>query len=53
MQVTTNHPLLVKIEQLREQMCEAALENGFSSEETVQLSQELDDLLILIQSNDV
>ncbi|WP_081988551.1 aspartyl-phosphate phosphatase Spo0E family protein [Halobacillus sp. BBL2006] len=52
MQATKNDPLLVKIEQLRKQMSEVALEQGFSSEETVRLSQELDELLYQIQNTD-
>ncbi|MBU5595283.1 aspartyl-phosphate phosphatase Spo0E family protein [Amphibacillus sp. MSJ-3] len=37
--------LLIKIEQLRRSMIEVAVDKGFSSNESIEISRELDDLL--------
>lgn len=42
--------LLKKIEALRKRMYKAAFEKGFTNEETIQLSQELDDLLNIYEN---
>jgi len=49
--VTTSKedPVSIKIEALRKRMTEVALEKGFSSEESVKISQELDAALNQIQ----
>ncbi|MFQ3546081.1 aspartyl-phosphate phosphatase Spo0E family protein [Halobacillus rhizosphaerae] len=45
MGMTKRDPLKVKIEDLREKMTRVAIQNGFSSPESVRISQELDELL--------
>ncbi|UOQ43236.1 aspartyl-phosphate phosphatase Spo0E family protein [Halobacillus salinarum] len=42
--------LTFKIEQLRKKMTETAIQQGFSSPESIQISQELDHLLNLYQN---
>ncbi|WP_163536655.1 aspartyl-phosphate phosphatase Spo0E family protein [Gracilibacillus sp. YIM 98692] len=41
--------LMIKIEQLRKEMTDVALEKGMTSEESLHISQELDDLLNVYQ----
>ncbi|WP_226578200.1 Spo0E family sporulation regulatory protein-aspartic acid phosphatase [Halobacillus litoralis] len=49
MQLTDKDPQLTRVEYLRKKMTEVALEKGFSSVESVQISQELDALLNELQ----
>ncbi|MGQ4668616.1 aspartyl-phosphate phosphatase Spo0E family protein [Metabacillus halosaccharovorans] len=46
--MTTNQSLNIKIESLRKLMIETARIHGFSSPSTVKVSQELDELLLLL-----
>ncbi|MBH0228949.1 aspartyl-phosphate phosphatase Spo0E family protein [Halobacillus yeomjeoni] len=47
--MTKIDPLMIEVERLRKRMSEIAVEKGFSSEESVRISQRLDQLLNQIQ----
>lgn len=50
--MTKKNPLMIEVEELRKQMAQIAVEKGFSSDESVEASQKLDELLNKIQKTD-